>query len=415
MSESLSLHRLGRQAGQRWAQLAVSLLTERLERCGVSEIQVRAGDSSYMRLGVPRELAEASSHDQVPVPRITLNRFRAVRRGIKGGLLGWAESYIDDEWQCDDLRSLMQWAMTNEKALEKAFQPGSIRRVWDRIAHRLNDNTKRGSKRNIAFHYDLGNDFYSRWLDKTMTYSSALFSHEEEDLETAQLNKYDALIDAMKLIPGDRVLEIGCGWGGMGERLLSREPEASWHGITLSREQLAYTERRLAHFGDKAKATYTDYRDLDGTFDAIVSIEMLEAVGEANWPTYFQQLHERLIPGGRAAIQVITIADDRFESYREGADFIQRYIFPGGMLPSPQKMEEQIDAAGLKLVEQRSFGRDYARTLNRWHQAFNSQWSSIEAQGFDERFRRLWNYYLCYCEAGFNAGSIDVRFYIIER
>ncbi|PPC77857.1 SAM-dependent methyltransferase [Pokkaliibacter plantistimulans] len=380
---------------------------ERLQQLQVSRISLSWPGAEDISLG--------QCQPGVPQPHVRIHQRRAVQRGLHGGLLGWAEGYMAGDWDCDDLHALTDWAMANEKRLEQAFA-GSPFSAWlHRLLHRLNANSRRGSRRNIAFHYDLGNDFYRLWLDPTMTYSSALFASPEQSLEQAQHNKYQTISHMLGIKDGDRVLEIGCGWGGMAEHLLSQQ-DVSWHGITLSQQQLLWCQQRLTGFAGRASASLTDYRDLpDQQYDAIVSIEMLEAVGEEHWPQYFATLRRCLKPGGYAVIQVITIADERFAAYRQRADFIQRYIFPGGMLPSPQAMREQIAAAGLHLVLEDGFGDDYARTLRHWHQAFNSQWPALQQQGFDERFRRMWNYYLAYCESGFKAGSIDVRFYLLRN
>ncbi|WP_207062292.1 cyclopropane-fatty-acyl-phospholipid synthase family protein [Motiliproteus sp. SC1-56] len=379
-------------------------LISRLEQAEVSRLRLVLPDG--------RELALGQTRDGVPLPRLRIRRAKALLRGWFGGLTGWAEGFMADDWACDDLVALTDWAMANEAALDRAFAGSWLATAVNRLLHRLNANTRRGSRRNIAYHYDLGNDFYRLWLDPSMTYSSALFATPDEPLELAQQRKYRRILQLLAPQPRDRVLEIGCGWGGFGEALL-RDHDSHWYGVTLSQEQLAWSRERLASFGERARCSLTDYRDLQQRYDGIVSIEMLEAVGEANWPLYFQRLRQLLKPGGRAVVQVITIDDARFETYRRGSDFIQRYIFPGGMLPSPSRMREQIQGAGLRLLHEEGFGADYARTLAHWHRAFVEAWPRIRKQGFDERFYRLWRYYLAYCESGFRAGSIDVRLYQI--
>jgi cyclopropane-fatty-acyl-phospholipid synthase len=284
--------------------------------------------------------------------------------------------------------------------------------------HRLRPNTRKGSRKNIAEHYDLGNDFYAEWLDPSMTYSSALFEGGINDLQAAQIQKYRRLCRSLELRPGMTVLEIGCGWGGFAE-IAAGEFGAHVTGITLSKEQLAYAQARMetAGLSDKVTLKLQDYRDTRGTFDRIASIEMFEAVGEEYWPIYFQTVRDRLAPGGRAGIQVITIADRFFADYRKTADFIQRYVFPGGMLPSPTRLAEEIASAGLKLGEQFWFGKDYAETLNRWNAVFQTKWekiSGLSAQ-YDSRFKRLWEFYLGYCEVGFKAGWTDVGQIVIQR
>ncbi len=386
------------------APLIVQYLINRLEQAGVSRVRLEIADG--------RELVFGQPQPSIPVPRVKLRSLRAILRGWFSGLNGWAEGFIAGDWDCQPVVTMTDWAMANEQALESAFSGSAVSAALSRILHRFNANSRRGSRRNIAFHYDLGNDFYRLWLDPSMTYSAAMFADPQQPLEQAQQRKYQRIQQLLQPQPGDRVLEIGCGWGGFGESLL-RQLDAHWHGVTLSQQQLDWSRERLHPFGDRAVTTLTDYRDLDQRYDRIVSIEMLEAVGEANWPIYFEQIRKLLKPGGQAVIQVITIADERFESYRKGCDFIQRYVFPGGMLPSPGAMRNQIAGAGMQLLDEQGFGMDYAQTLVCWHQAFVKAWPQIAAQGFDERFFRLWSYYLAYCESGFKAGAIDVRLYRI--
>jgi cyclopropane-fatty-acyl-phospholipid synthase len=295
-------------------------------------------------------------------------------------------------------------------------------KTWARFAswvmHRLRPNTRKGAKRNISDHYDLGNDFYGEWLDPSMTYSSALFGAGANDLEAAQKAKYRKLCQAIDLRPGMSVLEIGCGWGGFAEMAAS-EFGATVTGITLSREQLAYAQARMEKAGlaDRVTLRLQDYRDTRETFDRIASIEMFEAVGEEYWPAYFQTLRNRLTPGGKAGIQVITIADRFFADYRKTADFIQRYVFPGGMLPSPTRLREEVAKANLKITETMWFGKDYAETLSRWQTSFQGAWdriSGLSAQ-YDTRFKRLWEFYLGYCEVGFTSEFTDVGQIVIEH
>jgi cyclopropane-fatty-acyl-phospholipid synthase len=278
----------------------------------------------------------------------------------------------------------------------------------------MNANTKTGSRRNIAFHYDLGNDFYRTWLDASMTYSSALYSRPDQGLEAAQERKLARILALLEMEEGHRVLEIGCGWGDLAARLAKSGCHVT--GLTLSKEQLAHA-RALAQAEGIAGRTdlrLQDYRDVGGRYDRVVSIEMLEAVGERYWPTYFSTVRERLAPGGRAVLQVITIDEERFKTYRRSADFIQRYIFPGGMLPTRSIVAREAAQAGLRLVAEETFGASYALTLAEWRRRFFAAWPAIERLGFPPAFRRLWEYYLCYCEAGFRAGVIDVGLYVLE-
>jgi cyclopropane-fatty-acyl-phospholipid synthase len=354
-------------------------------------------------------------HNPGPEAEIRVHRPAALRRLVLGGHIGFAESYMDGHWDTPDLLALMALAERNQAPLDRGLRGAALALWLNRAYHRLRANSRRGSRRNIAYHYDLGNAFYGRWLDPGMTYSSALFEHPGQSMEDAQVAKYRRIGELAGVRPGARVLEIGCGWGGFMEHAAGLGAQVQ--GLTLSREQLAYANDRMAKqgLGDLARAELTDYRDSRGEYDALVSIEMLEAVGEAHWPRYFQTLRERLAPGAAAVVQVITIADDRFAGYRERTDFIQRHIFPGGMLPCPRVLHQQAAAAGLEIDHAETFGPSYARTLALWRAAFLAAWPQIQGLGFDERFRRLWEYYLCYCEAGFDSGAIDVGIYRFRR
>lgn len=350
------------------------------------------------------------------MPHVQLHNWKGLRKALSGGALGWSEAFMDGDWDSPNIAVLIEWVVVNEPHFGNMLESGRLKRWLQRWQHRRNANSKRGSRRNISYHYDLGNDFYKVWLDDTMTYSSALFEDGERDLEAAQQRKYQRLIDELGVKPGDRLLEVGCGWGGFAEQLCRQQP-VNLEGITLSTEQLAFARERIARAGLQARASFslTDYRDTEGQYDHIVSIEMLEAVGEAYWPRYFETLYQRLTPGGRAAIQVITIDQERFAGYRETPDFIQRYIFPGGMLPSPEIFRDQARAVGFELHSELPFGISYADTLAEWDRVFSARWGELAAQGFDERFRRMWKYYLAYCEGGFRAGSIDVYQFVLQK
>ncbi|MDE1997287.1 MAG: class I SAM-dependent methyltransferase [Rhizobiaceae bacterium] len=289
-------------------------------------------------------------------------------------------------------------------------------RLAYRLRHAFNANTKRGSRKNIEAHYDLGNDFYRQWLDPSMLYSSAIWDETTPTLEAAQARKLERIREKLGLSGGETVLEIGCGWGALAADL-AVEAKARVTGITLSTSQLAWAKAKALESGksDDIDLRLQDYRDTEGKFDRIVSIEMFEAVGEAYWPGYFQMLKRCLNDAGSAVLQIISIEEKRFEDYRHGTDFIQKYIFPGGFLPSDSALRIEIAKAGLVLKEVEHFGRSYARTLAEWRHRFRTHWPAIAALGFDERFRRLWDYYLCYCEAGFEEGSINVGLYTIEH
>ncbi|WP_370978566.1 class I SAM-dependent methyltransferase [Agaribacterium sp. ZY112] len=351
-----------------------------------------------------------------PCADVHIKRNRAFIKLFMGGINGWSEAYIDDDWSSSDLSALVEWALSNEKQLKSLSKAQYLIRSLHTLYHKRRDNNRKGSRKNISAHYDLGNDFYKLWLDKTMTYSSALFSSKEQSLEQAQSNKYQRILELLKHQKGQSILEIGCGWGGFAHEA-AKTFESQVHGITLSSEQLKWGQHLAKEQGldELISLELRDYRDLQGQYDSIVSIEMFEAVGENHWDSYFSQLKKRLKPGGRAVLQIITIDNERFKQYRKSADFIQRYVFPGGMLPSIEALESKFCKHQFKLVHKQLFGKDYAETLRLWTKLFQENWHNIENQGFDERFKRLWNYYLAYCEGGFEQGSIDVGFYVLEH
>lgn len=347
---------------------------------------------------------------------LKLNNFGVLRKAMRRGTVGFAEAYMSGDIEVDDLTTLFRFFLQNRDIFDKA-NPGIFRRAAQDLAyHMARPNTREGSKKNISEHYDLGNDFYAEWLDPTMTYSSAYFAGKDISLEDAQRAKYRRIIEMAGIGQGSSVLEIGCGWGGFAETV-TKEAGAELRGITLSREQLKYGLARLERQGldGLGKLVFEDYRDTQGQFDHVASIEMIEAVGEEHWPVYFQTVHDRLKPGGTAAIQAITIAERDFEGYKAGPDFIQRYIFPGGMLLTKTAMRDAAVKAGLVLEQVDCFRHDYAKTLRLWREAFLARWSIIEKLGYDEWFRRKWVYYLAYCEAGFTEGMIDVGIYQYRR
>ena len=350
-----------------------------------------------------------------PCASMTLRRLRAFRRFALGGDLGLAASYIDGDWTSPDLTAVFDVAIANENSPMIWSAGTAFSRAVNRVKHLSRANTRRGSRRNIAYHYDLGNAFYSTWLDPTMTYSSAYYTDPAMSLEQAQVAKYDRILELGEIGPGHTVLEVGSGWGGFACHAAARGAEV--HGITVSREQLVHSEDRAGRSNAAVppRFSFEDYRDVQGTYDRIVSIEMLEAVGERNWPDYFAMLRNRLKPGGVATVQVITIDDTRFAAYRKGTDFIQRYIFPGGVLLSPQIMRRLSETAGLVQEETEFFRLSYARTLAEWNRRFQNAWPEIAELGFDMPFKRMWEYYLSYCEAGFKAGNVDVGLFKIRR
>jgi len=349
---------------------------------------------------------------------LRLVSYRALRRVLTGGDLGFAEAYMAGEIDTSNLTNLLIVGAENEAAWAEQLKGRFWYRTLTRLGHLLRPNSRRGARRNIEAHYDLGNDFYSQWLDPSMTYSSAVFDRagQESDLEIAQRNKYRLIAEKAGLEANDRVLEIGCGWGGFAA-YAAREIGCRVLGITISPSQYDYACWRLRRDGaeERARIELIDYRDVTDRFDKIVSIEMFEAVGDRYWPTFFDRLHDCLRPGGRAALQVITIADSMWDQYRRGTDFIQRYIFPGGMLPSPTVLRERVAGAGLEWLGSDGYGLDYARTLATWYQRFEGAWPSLKTLGFDEKFRRMWRYYFCYCEAGFQIGRVDVKQIALAR
>ncbi|MBU3079404.1 SAM-dependent methyltransferase [Sphingomonas quercus] len=339
-----------------------------------------------------------------PVADVELKDWRALVRLAVGGSVGWYEAWEKGEWTSPDPVPLFDLFMRNRHTLGGAGRSRGVVRWLNRRLTALRRNDRAGARRNIAFHYDLGNDFYAAWLDPSMTYSSAVWS-AGDDLEAAQHRKIDLLLDRLELAAGDRLLEIGCGWGGLAERAAGRGADVL--GITLSEEQKAFAEARLA--GTGAVIELVDYRDVAGRFDAVASVEMVEAVGEEYWPAYLGTIARVLKPGGRAAIQFISIDDTIFEAYAANADFIQTYIFPGGLLISESRFRAIAGRLGLSWQDRRGFGPDYAETLKQWRVRFDAAAAAGKLPaGFDARFVRLWRYYLMYCEGGFRGGGIDV-------
>jgi len=378
----------GTECRARDTRLVFSLL-EKLSG-GLLEIRLPGGDSCLF--GDGEHGVTLQVHDEAMFGQV-----------LARGDIGLAESYLDGLWDSPDITGLLTLLARNRAVLRRAVYGSWRNLLAARVRHWLNRNSRAGSKRNIMAHYDLGNDFYRIWLDPSMSYSSALYADGTAgDLQAAQHAKYARILDRLPDGAGQRVLEIGCGWGGFAELAVQRGLQVT--GLTLSPAQLAWAQKRVP----EADLRLQDYRDLDEKFDHVVSIEMFEAVGERWWPNYFATVGKALKPGGKAVIQSITIRDELFAEYRKGTDFIQQYVFPGGMLPSRQAFREAAARQGLQVSDEHAFGHDYARTLATWRQSFDQHWPQIAALGFDESFRRLWRLYLCYCEAGFLAGNIDV-------
>lgn len=377
------------------------------QRLQTGRLTARLPDGSVRHIG---------GHKPGPNAEVWLNSWRPARRYMLGGTLGWSRSYIDGDWDSPDLAAIAELFTANRHTLGQSQKGTRGNRLINRLAHALRSNTRRGARRNIAFHYDLGNDFYAAWLDRGMTYSAAIFA-DGDTLEQAQTRKIRRLLDSLNARPGERLLEIGCGWGGLAE-IAARDDGLLVDGLTLSQAQLDYGRTRLAQAGlsDRVKLRLADYRDVAGVYDHIVSVEMLEAVGERYWQVYMDKVYSLLRPGGRAAIQVIVIDDAVFETYRRGADFIQTYIFPGGMLPPLARLQDATRRAGLNWRAADRFGLDYAKTLRCWRARFeHAAARGLLPAGFDDRFQRLWRYYLTYCEGGFRAGGIDVVQLLLEK
>jgi len=364
-------------------------------------LDVTLPDGRVVRLG---------GHEPGPAAAMKLRNFGFAARLLNRGDIGIAEAYLNGDWDTPDLTQFLYLFCINHDLIQTMLSNKPLMRFVQTVRHWFNRNTKRQARRNIYAHYDIGNAFYSAWLDPSMTYSSALFEDHTPDLTAAQNNKYRRLAEAIDLQPGQRLLEIGCGWGGFAE-YVAKAFGAKVVALTISKEQRDFAERRIHEAGlaEKVAIRLQDYRDERDHYDRIASIEMIEAVGEEFWPKYFSQLRDRLLPSGLAGIQTITIQDSMFQTYRREVDFIQRYVFPGGMLPSPQILKTLGKHFGVPVIHERIFGQDYAKTLATWRNNFRAAWPNLMPLGFDDRFRRLWEYYLSYCEAGFLAGNIDVR------
>ncbi|WP_138470836.1 cyclopropane-fatty-acyl-phospholipid synthase family protein [Poseidonocella sp. HB161398] len=371
------------------------------------QLDVRLPDGRQFRVegAAPGPVAEIEIHDRDLFARL-----------LREGELGFAESYLEGGWSTPDLQALMDFLHADNDVLLNGFPGIGLVRAWERLRFALQRNSKRQARRNIARHYDLGNEFYQLWLDGTMTYSSALFETGQESTEAAQIAKYARMVDQIGAQPGEHILEIGCGWGGFAE-YAARERGLMVTALTISERQAEFARARIARAGleEMVEIRLCDYRDETGLYDGVVSIEMFEAVGERYWPVYFDTLRARLRPGRTAVLQVITVEDQRFENYRRSVDFIQKYIFPGGMLPSPSVLARQAEAAGLRVARSFEFGESYSQTLRRWHGSFNAAWTEVAREGFDERFRRMWNYYLTSCASSFANGVCDVTQITVEN
>ena len=344
-----------------------------------------------------------------PVCEIRIHNSGIFERLLREGQLGFCDAYLDGQWSTPDLQAFMDYIHADNDEVFDSFPGQKLVQFYERFRFWMQGNSKGQALKNISHHYDLGNDFYGLWLDKTMTYSSAIFEDGQDSLEKAQTAKYVSMVDQMGVKAGDHVLEIGCGWGGFAE-YAAKERGLNVTCLTISKEQIKYAQDRInaAGLADSVTFKLQDYRDETGVYDGIASIEMFEAVGEKYWPSYFKTVYDRLKPGAHATLQIITVRNDRFDVYRKSVDFIQKYIFPGGMLPSPAVLAQQVEKAGLNVVKSIEFGESYSQTLRRWHDTFNNKWDQVVAMGFDDRFRRMWNFYLTSCAATFHYGNCDV-------
>ncbi|CAN5238599.1 cyclopropane-fatty-acyl-phospholipid synthase family protein [soil metagenome] len=373
---------------------------------GTLDLQLPDGSSAHFGSQAPGE----------PRATMRLRNWNVCSAALRSGDIGFAESYIAGDWNTPDLTALLTLLIANRDEVESVVYGTWWGSLLYRAKHLFNRNSRRGSAKNIHAHYDLGNEFYRLWLDPTMNYSSAWFEGDRSgDLPTAQWAKVRRALTECGVKPGDRVLEIGCGWGALAE-CAARNFGATVTGVTLSREQLAWGQERLSKAGLRGDLRYQDYRDIsDGPFDAIASIEMFEAVGVEYWPSFFETLKSQLKPGGKACVQSITIRDDLFARYVKSTDFIQQYIFPGGLLPSPTAFRQAASKAGLRVVNELDFGLDYAETLQRWRERFQAADGPVRKLGFDTRFMRIWEFYLAYCEAAFATGNTSVMQFTLQR
>ncbi|MEL6551615.1 MAG: cyclopropane-fatty-acyl-phospholipid synthase family protein [Pseudomonadota bacterium] len=351
-----------------------------------------------------------------PVAEVVIHDQDVFARMVREGQLGFCDAYLEGQWSTPDLQAFMDFIHADNDDMFDGFAGQRLVQLYENFRFWLQRNNRKNARKNIAAHYDLGNDFYRLWLDDTMTYSSAIFETGQESLEAAQTAKYKSMVDQMGAQPGDHVLEIGCGWGGFAE-YAAKERGLKLTCLTISQEQFNYAVDRIEKAGlsDQVEFKLQDYRDERGSYDGIASIEMFEAVGEKYWPAYFNVVRERLKPGKQATLQVITVQESRFEIYRQSVDFIQKYIFPGGMLPSPGVLRKQVEQAGLNVVRSIEFGESYSQTCRRWHETFNETWEQAVSMGFDDRFRRMWNFYLTSCASTFHFGNCDVTQITIAR
>ncbi len=391
-----------------FTQKAAAKLIDQASKYVAGELRVVLPDGQRYTLanGTPGRVSEIDIHDMEVFDRL-----------MSEGWASMGDTYVEGKWSSPDLQGFMDHIYDMDPALwDELFTGNWVTALVSKIRFWLQRNHRTQARKNISYHYDLGNAFYGLWLDDTMTYSSAIFETGQESTEKAQVAKYKSMVDQMGVEPGDHVLEIGCGWGGFAE-YAAREHGLKVTGLTISEEQFKYAQERIEKAGLSDMVTFKlqDYRDETGSYDGIASIEMFEAVGEQYWPVYFNTVRERLKPGKSATLQIITVEDSRWDMYRKSVDFIQKYIFPGGMLPSPSVLRAQVERAGLAVERSIEFGESYSITLRRWHDTFNEKWDQVGELGFDARFRRMWNFYLTSCASAFSSSNCDVTQITIRR
>ena len=375
--------------------------------------------SKYGSIGVYKDNKSIFSFKgKLPGPDVNIKilREKCISDFFLRGDLGWAESYVDGNWETSNLTDFLEWGARNFHEFSKYVRGKWFTILYLRLKHHLKKNSKSGSKKNISFHYDLGNSFYEKWLDESMTYSSAIFKDPEDNLYKGQINKFENLANITGVKENDKILEIGCGWGGFSS-FLAKKYAANVTAITISKKQYDKAKQKIFEdkLTDKVDVKLLDYRNISGKYDKIVSIEMFEAVGEKYWSKYFDVLKKNLKTDGSIGLQTITIEDKFFQKYKKFPDFIQTYIFPGGMLPSVEEMNKVITSRGLHIKDKKMFGNDYAKTIRIWSESFENSWGCIKNLGFSESFKRLWNYYLGYCEGGFKSGNINVGQFLIKK
>lgn len=406
MADHTSAKTLTQPTSETWVSMAWGRLLRQVVgrfETGTLSIDLPSGNCLVLRGERPGRNAHVAIH-----------LWRAVARTAFSGDIGFADSIASGDCSSNDLKTLLLWGLDNSGGKDSIGEGSFASRVLSRIRHGRHANTHHNSRRNIAAHYDLGNAFYAAWLDDGLNYSSGIYEMANATLDEAQATKIERVAELMDLRGGERILEIGCGWGALAQYLITRH-QCHVTGLTLSTEQLSHTRQRLSAFEEHADIRLQDYRDVAGKFDRIVSVEMIEAVGEVFWPAYFNMISSHLSGEGTAVLQAITIDESRYDYYRRRPDFIQLSIFPGGMLPTKSIIAAQAERAGLCVCRADHFGGSYARTLADWRIRFNQAWPSIEKLGFDERFRRLWDYYLVYCEVGFEAGWLSVGHYQLRH